>query len=264
MDEEVGVKLNQAWSALAAVLREYYSFYDIKEVMGLAGLDMTRLAHLEQRRGGGASKGQLITALDGEIGSLDNVTKQRVLNHLAETIVLQRPFVVEQLQSYLDRLGWQLADDRLIPVELFDVDELAELPQAARGDIAKAASRLRDGDLGGALAAACGAVDSSTVAVYSEYNLGPPDKDSFQQRCAKALKVKGVIEEVQTELASIGWEASNVDMLTNNLKGALNQSANVMQILRSKMSDVHGSKQVVSALVFDSLKWAALIVRMLK
>ena len=89
MDEEIGIKLNQAWSALAAVLRESYSFYNIKEVMGLAGLDVTRLAHLEQRQGGGASKGQLITALDGEVGCLDNVTKQGVLNHLAETIVSQ-------------------------------------------------------------------------------------------------------------------------------------------------------------------------------
>ena len=168
------------------------------------------------------------------------------------------------MQSYLDRLGWQLVDGRLIPIELFDVDELAELPQAARGDIAKAASRLRDGDLGGALAAACGAVDSSTAAVYCEYGFGSPNKDSFQQRCAKALKAKGVIEEVQTELTSIGWKTSNTDMFANNLKGALNQSAYVMQVLRSGMSDVHGSKQVVSALVFDSLKWAALIVRMLK
>ena len=260
----MGIKLNQAWSALAAVLRESYSFYDIKEVMGLAGLDVTRLAHLEQRRGGGASKGQLITALDGEVGGLDNVTKQGVLNHLAETIVSQRPLEIERLQSYLDRLGWQLVDGRLIPIELFDVDELAELPQAAREDIAKAASRLRDGDLGGALAAACGAVDSSTAAVYCEYGLGPPSKDSFQQRCSKALKAKGVIEKVQTELTSIGWEASNTGMLAKNLKGALNQSANVMQTLRSGMSDVHGSQQVVSALVFDSLKWAALIVRMLK
>ena len=263
MDEEIGTKLNQAWSALAAVLKEAYSFYGIKEVMGLAGLDVTRLAHLVQRSGG-ATKGELITALDGEIGSLDNVTKQHVLNHLAETIVTQRPYEIEQLQSYLDRLGWQLVDGRLIPIELFDVDELAELPQVARKDIAKAASRLRDGDLGGALAAACGAVDSSTAEVYCEYGLGPPKNDSFQQRCSKALKAKGVIEEVQTELTSIGWQASNTDMLANNLKGALNQSAYVMQTLRSEMSDVHGSQQVVSALVFDSLKWAALLVRMLK
>ena len=264
MDEGVGATLNQAWSALAVVLRDAFTFYDIKEIMGLAGLDVTRLARLEQRAGGGASKGQLITALDAEVGSLENAAKGRVLNHVAEEIVSRRPDEIHRLQAYLDRLGWQLVEGRLIPIELFDVDELAELPQAARVDLAKAASRLRDGDLGGALAAACGAVDSSTAAVYAESGLGLPNNDSFQTRCAKALKAKGTVEEVRRELPGIGWEAGSADRLADNLRGALNQSANVMQTLRSGMSDVHGSRRVVPALVFDSLKWAALIVRMLR
>lgn len=264
MDEEVGTKLNQAWIALAPVLKDAFKFYDIKEIMGLAGLDVTRLAHLEQHAGSGsASKGQLITALDGEVGSLEIAAKRRVLNHVAEEIVSRRPGEIQRLQICLDRLGWQFVEGRLIPIELFDAGELAELPQAAREDLVKAASRLRDGDLGGALAAACGAVDATTAAVYDENGLGPPHKDSFQARCAKALKAKGMDEQVRTELTAIGWEASRADRLADNLRGALNQGANVMQALRSGMSDVHGSKHVVPALVFDSLKWAALIVRML-
>ena len=133
MDEGVGATLNQAWSALAVVLRDAFTFYDIKEIMGLAGLDVTRLARLEQRAGGGASKGQLITALDAEVGSLENAAKGRVLNHVAEEIVSRRPDEIHRLQAYLDRLGWQLVEGRLISIELFDVDELAELPQAAEG-----------------------------------------------------------------------------------------------------------------------------------
>ena len=82
--------LNQAWSALRVVLREL-TFYDIKEVVGLAGVDVTRLAHLEQRAAGGASKGQLITALDGELGQLDETTKSRVLSHIAEEIIERQP-----------------------------------------------------------------------------------------------------------------------------------------------------------------------------
>ena len=263
MDEGERTTLNQAWSALAVVLKNSFTFYDIKEIMGLAGLDITRLAHLEQRAGGGASKGQLITALDREVSNIENVVKRRVLNHVVEEVVSRRPDEIQRLQSYLDRLGWQLIEGRLIPIELFGVDELAELPQAARGDLVKAASRLRDGDLDGALAAACAAVDSSTAAVYAESGLGPPNNDSFQKRCVKALKAKGMIEEVREELKGVGWEANKADMLADNLRGALNQSANVMQALRSGMSDVHGSRRVVPALVFDSLKWAALIVRML-
>lgn len=236
------------------VLRDAFTFYDIKEIMGLAGLDVTRLARLEQRPVGGASKGQLITALDGKVGNLETAAKRRLLNRVAEEVVSRQPDKIQQLQAYLDRLGWQLVEGRLIPIELFDVDELAELPQAAREDLAKAASRLRDGDLGEALAAACGAVDSSIAAVYDEYSLGPPNNDRFQVRCAKALKAKGMVEEVRRELTGIGWEASSINKLAHNLRGALNQGAYVMQALRSGMSDVHGSKRVVPALVFDSLK----------
>jgi len=48
------------------------------------------------------------------------------------------------------------------------------------------------------------------------------------------------------------------------LLGSLNQAAYVMQTLRSKMGDVHGTKPVLEPLVFDSLKWASLIVRLLR
>ena len=108
--------LNQAWSALRVVLREL-TFYDIKEVVGLAGVDVTRLAHLEQRAAGGASKGQLITALDGEVGQLDEPTKSRVLSHIAEEIIERQPGQSECLDGDLGRLGWQFVDGRLIPSE---------------------------------------------------------------------------------------------------------------------------------------------------
>ena len=256
--------LNQAWGALRIVLRDAFSFYDIKEIIGLAGLDVTRLAHLVQRAGGGASKGQLITALDGEIRQLDESTKSRVLTHIAEDIVQRRPDQNKCLDEYLEQLGWRFVDRRLLPIELFDVAELAELPDAARTDLVKAAARLRDGDLDGALTSACAAVDSVTNAVHAEQRLVSQSRDGFQARCMIALKAKGTIAEMTSELTALGWEKADADTLANNLRGALNQGAYVMQALRSRMSDVHGSKHVLKPLVFDSLKWAALIVRMLK
>ena len=256
--------LNQAWGAIRVALPEAFTFYEIKDIVGLGGLDMTRLASLVQRQGGGASKGQLMTALDREIGALDDRTKSRMLNYMAEEIIARRPDHSDTLLDRLRRLGWQFVDGHLIPFELFDVAELAELPDAARTDLVKAAERLREGDLSGALAAACAAVDSATGAVYAALGLGPPSKDSFQSRCSNALKAKNTIPDLSSELVALGWSTSDADHLTANLKGALNQGAYVMQSLRSKMSDVHGSKRVVNSLVFDSLKLAALIVRMLK
>ena len=256
--------LNQAWGALRVALKEAFSFYEIKEVVGLAGIDVTRLAGLEQKAGGGASKGQLLTALDRQIAQLDHAEKSRVLSHLAEEVVRQPHYESERLDGYLERLGWQFADGTLVPIELFDVAELADLPDVSKTDLLKAAARLRDGDLSGALAAACAAVDSATNAVYAAHGLGAPSKDGFQTRCANALKAKGTISGLTGELGALGWNAADADTLSKNLQGALNQAAYVMQTLRSRMSDVHGSKRVLNPLVFDSLKWAALIVRMLK
>jgi hypothetical protein len=36
-----------------------------------------------------------------------------------------------------------------------------------------------------------------------------------------------------------------------------------MQTLRANMSDVHGTKPVLKPLVFDSIKWAEILVRVL-
>ena len=246
------------------MLKDAFSFCEIKDVVGLAGIDVTRLARLEQKAGGGASKGQLMTALDREIAQLDHAEKSRVLNHLAEEVVRQRPYQSESLYDYLERLGWQFSDGKLVPIDVFDIAELADLPDVSKTDLLKAAARLRDGDLSGALAAACAAVDSATNAVYAEHGLGSPSNDGFQTRCANALKAKRTISGLTGELSALGWKEADADKLSKNLLGALNQGAYVMQTLRSRMSDVHGSKRVLNPLVFDSLKWATLIVRMLK
>jgi hypothetical protein len=65
------------------------------------------------------------------------------------------------------------------------------------------------------------------------------------------------------ELDTLGWDKAKIALLKNNLIGSLNQAAYVMQTLRSHMGDVHGTKPVLVALVYDSLKWSALLLRFL-
>lgn len=256
--------LHQAWGAIRVTLRDAFTFYDIKEIAGLAGIDVTRLASLVQRPSGGASKGQLITALDSAVFQLDHTTKFRILTRITEEIVARRPDQIQHLDNSLERLGWQFMDGRLIPVELFDLAELEELPAEARSDLVKAVDRFRSGDLDGALTAACAAVDSAADAVYAEKDLISQPSDGFQARCMSALKAKGTIAALTHELSGLGWKVGESNRLAKNLHRALNHAAYVMQTLRSRMSDVHGSKRALKPLVFDSLKWAALIVRMLK
>ncbi len=259
------MEFSQAWNPLRAVLEDSFTFNQIKKIVGLAGLDLTAIAHLEQREGGGASKGQLMTGIDGTLRGLDDERKQSFIAIVAEEVIPKlRPEIREKLEGHLGRLGLGIAGNTVVPLKIFDVSELAELPVESRDDMIKAVQRLRDGDLSGALSAACGAVDAKTSAVYESLGLGDPGKASFQEKCKRALEAKEVFEKLEQELRSLGWEDSDIRRFKNNFEGSLNQAAYVMQTLRSRMGDVHGTKPVLKPLVFDSLKWAELIVRALQ
>ncbi len=150
-----------------------------------------------------------------------------------------------------------------MPVEIFDVAELDDIPEEAHADIMKAASRMRDGDLSGSLSAACGALDSVTSAIYNAHNFGDPGKSSFQERVKKSIDAIDAWSRLEIELTDIGWNDKDIGLLSRNIEGSLNQAAFVMQKLRSDMGDVHGTKPVINALVYDSIKWSLLLLRIL-
>jgi len=254
--------LLQAWPAIRTSLQKF-SFYSMKEVAGLAGLDLTAVSHLEQKPEKGATIGQLMTAIDGAFGRMTPNEQSRFLTILTEEILRRKPETQQQLAENLSRLGWAFADDALVPIEVFDPEDLAELPDEAKRDLLKAAQRFRDDDLSGAISAACGAVDSATSLVYQISHLGDPGSASFQERCKRAASAKGVIPALEQQLRALGWPDSEIVPFKKNLEGALTQGAYVMQTLRSKMGDVHGTKPIIKPLVFDSLKWAELLVRSL-
>jgi hypothetical protein len=96
--------------------------------------------------------------------------------------------------------------------------------------------------------------------VYAQMGLGDPTRASFQEACKKAALAKGVLTTLDQQLDELGWPQNEIVPFHRNLEGALNQGAYVMQTLRSKMGDVHGSKPILRSLVFDCLRWAELIV----
>lgn len=256
--------LNHAWCAIRAFLNDHYSFNNIKNIAGRAGIDITKFSHLVQRSVRGNTKGELLSALDGEIHLLFHKEKYRVLTRFAEIIAEENVNGASTFDEDLDNLGWKFVEGKLVPINLFDIAELEELPKSASVDLVKAVSRIRNGDLDGALASACAAVDSAVQKIYQEYELQRQPNDGFQRSYGTALGVRGTLTNIKLELISLGWNEEDANRLVDNLKGSLNQGANVMQTLRSRMSDVHGSKTVLEPLVFDSIKWASLILRMLK
>jgi len=251
------------WSVIRSVLYEQFSFGAIKGLLGLTGIDMTRLCHLEQREKGGASKSQLLSGVDTQVAQMTEAERERFLRIAVEEILRRRSNLEDTFQGYLERLGWTLHEGNLVKREILDVLDLPELPQDSRVDLVKVATRLRDGDLSGATSAACGAVDTLTARIYADENLGDPSGASFQERVNRCLQAEGVLELLETDLTDLGWQPGRIKMFRENLKGALNQAAYVMQTLRSEMGDVHGTKATLVPLAVDSLKWAMLLVRML-
>jgi hypothetical protein len=259
----MNLHINSVWSAASAVLKNHFSFYDIKEIVGLAGFDNSQIAHLVQRSGSSVSKGQLITAIEQGLSQFSEDDKKHFLGIVIEEMLERNSNVENQLEKYLSRLGWQVIDNSVVPIEILDRKDLEELDVVCREDLVKSATRFRDGDLSGALSAACAAVDSITTKIYQSQGLGDPGGASFQERCKVALNTTGIFTAVSSDLKDIDWKDSGIVPFSKNFEGSLNQAAYVMQSLRANMSDVHGSKPVLKPLVFDSVKWAQIIIRLL-
>ena len=251
------------WGPIRSSLTANFSFGSIKEIVGYADIDMSQLSHLEQKSQGGASKSQLLSAIDSQIEQMDLDRLGVVASIVCEEMLRRNPDLINELEHVLSRVGWKFSGTDLLPIEIFDISELKEIPDNAHEDIQKAASRLRDGDLSGSLSASCGALDAVTGSIYEEFKLGNPNKASFQERIKKSLNAVGAKDNLQNDLRDIGWDESDINQLSSNLDGSLNQAAFVMQKLRSNMGDVHGTKPVVSALVYDSIKWSLLLLRIL-
>lgn len=80
----------------------------------------------------------------------------------------------------------------------------------------------------------------------------------------RSLGALKVLDAIEVDWVALGWEQVKAHQLIENLRGSLNQAAYVMQELRSRMGDVHGTKPTLRPLVFDSLRWATVIVRMFR
>jgi hypothetical protein len=243
------------WGIIRSFLRENVKFTTTKVILSYAGADTVTSPTFD--------RDSLLDNTTRQFREMKPPEQEQFLRIVTEEILLRFPEMEPSLRYYLERLGWTLYEGKIVQFDVFDISELPELPEEAHTDLLKAATRFRDGDLSGALAAACGAVDAVTINIYAHKSLGDPGNASFQEKVTKALRIQGAFTLLEQELAELGWNQGDIKMFKDNLSGALKQGAFVMQKLRSEMSDVHGTKPILKPLVFDSIKWAALIVRML-
>lgn len=151
------------WGPVRAVLEENFSFGRVKSIVAAAGFDMGELAAAH-------NEVALMGTLDRLYAEMEAELQARFLAIIVEEILTRaqdrQREIDERLGYVLSRMGWSLLQGRVVPIEVIDRTELEEVPSEARDDFVKASTRLRDGDLSGAVSAACGAVDSVTRNVY--------------------------------------------------------------------------------------------------
>lgn len=250
-------RVGDAWGSIRGIIRESLSFAQIKDLVGESGLPIHKLAHLQQKSKGGASKGQLMDGIDGLFNELDEDGRNRFVASCVEGLLKRDDSLLEELQTTLGRVGWGVTNQGVYPLRLQIELETFALDQRLQEGIAKTLRRYRDGDFDGAVTAICGLVDSLTEKVYSQKSLGDHRTASYQERVSRAFKA--FENEFQAPLYSLAGEKRN--LIFNNHHGSINQAAYVLGAFRREFSDVHGVQSAAPELVQRAIDCAVFIVR---
>jgi hypothetical protein len=132
------------------------SFSQIKDLVGESGLPIHRLAHLQQKCSGGASKGQLMDGIDWLFNGLDEDTRDRFVAACVEGLLKRNNALLEDLRTTLGRVGWGVTTHGVYPLRLQIELETFTLDERIQEGIGKTLRRYRDGDFDGAVTAICG------------------------------------------------------------------------------------------------------------
>lgn len=255
--------IHSLWGPVRAAL-ERESFGRIKSVVSRTGvIDVAALSRLRSGPGG-ASKGELMTAIDDLYAGLDPAQQERAVRGIVEQLAEGAPGSTADLERDFNRLGWNLVGVSLVPIELLDAGDRTYLPEASIADLMKAARKFLDGDLSGAVTSACAAVDAACSLVYQDKLKEDPNAArSLQEKVKRSVSAVGVLDSLGAELSAIGVGEADGKKIAENLNGAINHSAFVLQKLRAIVSDAHGTRPSIRQLAYFSIRWAESVVAML-
>ncbi|MBD3337652.1 MAG: hypothetical protein GF353_01000 [Candidatus Lokiarchaeota archaeon] len=188
--------------------------------------------------------------------------EQFILNVVKSLIKVNNGFKV-RLNDYLENIGWLFVEDRLLKIDILDPEDLEFIPSFSKNDMTKASERIQT-DLSGSITSSCGAIESACSEIFKKHDLGDIGSASFQEKIKKSLAAINFFKRLKAELQNIGWNSSDAEKFCKNFESSINHISYVMQSLRSNMGDTHGSKPVINTLVFDTIKWATVILSILK
>jgi hypothetical protein len=137
------------------------------------------------------------------------------------------------------------------------------MPPTSASELAKAMKRLSEGDESGAITAACAAVDVLTGSIYVRDGLGDPGKTAFAAKVGTVASRLNVFRDIKADLIDLGVAEGDAAKITEEWQKATNHAATMLQTLRSKMGDVHGTKSTLRRAAYDAVKWSSAICGLL-
>lgn len=251
--------LKKVWRALRPTVKDGFTFNETKDVVAAAALPVEKLAHLQQKSlpAKGASKGELLDALDGLI-SKEPEPGQAIQNLIA-AMLEQKRHLEPRISDCVERFGWRIVDGQLRPLDFQVDDAVHDFSEEVKSLLRTAYRRFGEGDYSGAMTAICSGLDTVTNHLYKLHNLGNPHDDSYQQRVSRSF---AVLETVYRErFGQMTDDGNEVNKLWQNYRGAINQAAYVMGSFRRNASDVHGVSACPPELIRHAIDSGTFIIR---
>jgi len=227
-----------AWSVIRNTLRDNFSFADIKDIAGKAGLPVYSIGHITQKYSGGSSKGQLMDELDKLFSKLNPSDQSRVIIYTIEVSIKAQSKLVSIIDEDLRRIGWYISDGNLLPLTLQVDISLTDLPDNINQNLKKSLVRFRDGDISGAISSLCASIDTLTEEMYIKEEIGNPKDATFHERISKAFA--SLEKAFNNVLQRENIDKNKTKILWDNQKKAISSAGYVLGEFRREYSDVHG------------------------
>ena len=227
--------LHKLWRCLRPTVKDGCTFAMIKGLVATSGLPVEKLSHLQQRPlpEKGASKGELLDAVGDLIEKANEPTE--AIRKLIAALLEMNPDLGDKVLECAQWFGWTVPDGQLRPSE-FQVEEASDdFGEEVRQSLRTAYERYGQNDYPGAMTAVCSALDTLTLRIYKERDLGYAHEASYQKRACRSFQA--FEEAYRTRLVEAQIDEQEVTRIWKNYKGAINQAAYVLGSFRRDVSD---------------------------
>jgi len=256
-------EINRLYGALRSRLNGL-SVQNIRNTAAAAGIDVTQIPSTSEARTGLGSRAEVMPVIDRLFRELSQEAKVTALRILAEELRRPGGEAEETVDEILGRHGFVFVNGRFVPVDLLDARERQFLPPSSSAELARAMSRLVDGDESGAITSACGAVDKVTKEIYRSLGIGDPRRVAYQAKVNTVIKHLLIFDNMCSDLIDAGLSEDDANTVVDNIRSATNGAAQALQVLRRTMGDVHGSELALRKTAYDCIKWSAAICGLLE